>query len=751
MAPKKKSKQKGKEEPEFITTYRLEVHDGLQGFDGDFDELLSLFGELQRSSADIANPELDLLTFAASAHYFGVLTRDEFHTPRDPEADVESLQAQLDIIIRNRSKLPTSFDADAIRARHASRDAETELFARISAAYLEKMQLGKKGKKKKKKANKPQGTSNDGENLESSRKNAAAGTSTTIAESGQGSPPAAENEKAAFGTSCVVPYTPPVHTTRNPDLASLQPQFEPTIRNKPKVQTPFDVRTATNPDTELIALDAVQCQREMEAERRRRERRWAEKLQETPDQGETSANLSSNAATSTRMAESDQGTTKAVENEKKATPPNFIVMYPPSNEVDPETLHSTLKEINKRGVANFSARTAQVLSISPRPVEGNPSTDFLIYDPGIPPLTQRPFLPQMNVADVRSHPQVLAYEQFKLQRSALPQAVENKIEIAKTCPSIPSPSPSTESHLWAPDSKVNYGWRARVSARAASVKTVSADASSNPPAQFQHNATERRVNRKVAGLIYLINSQTQDSDPLHSCELNLGIIVKDQYRRCGWASQAIEVLLDKAFKDQLCNRVQAIVVDGPFKHAAMNLFMKSGFGHEGTRRRAFRSPYNLEFKDSTCLGVLATDWILRSHQAILNGGTVDGVHSISRFSIAPTSLWEEMFERHQREREELLRWEETDDTLGRLKRTLSSETIKEAYHSTTDADNDPTSAAEATDSESVCASGRSRAGSIPGSSSKAPASNQGLRSQSPDASSESDFSEISELADDSAS
>lgn len=57
--------------------HRLGVHRGPDGFGDDLEELRNLFGELQRSSADIANPDLDLLTFASSAQYFGVLTRDE--------------------------------------------------------------------------------------------------------------------------------------------------------------------------------------------------------------------------------------------------------------------------------------------------------------------------------------------------------------------------------------------------------------------------------------------------------------------------------------------------------------------------------------------------------------------------------------------------------------------------------------------------------------------------------------------------
>lgn len=176
-------------------------------------------------------------------------------------------------------------------------------------------------------------------------------------------------------------------------------------------------------------------------------------------------------------------------------------------------------------------------------------------------------------------------------------------------------------------------------------------------------------------------------------------------------------------------------------------YRRRGFGHEGTRRRAFRSPYTLEFRDVTYLGVLATDWATR--QFLLQGRAVDGIHSLCGFSIAPTSLWEEMFERHQREREELLRWDDGENPSRRLKRSMSSETIKEAYHSTSDAASGTSSTAETTDSESAYTSGKSRTSSISSSSSKKPSRH--VRSHSPDTSTESEFSLISEPGHDSAS
>lgn len=80
------------------------------------------------------------------------------------------------------------------------------------------------------------------------------------------------------------------------------------------------------------------------------------------------------------------------------------------------------------------------------------------------------------------------------------------------------------------------------------------------------------------------------------------------------------------------------------------------FGHEGTRRRSFFSPLEQEWKDVTYLAILDTDYMLRSY-----------------FKAAPKSLWDELFIRHDRERQALLRWEENK---ARLNRTASMETIR---------------------------------------------------------------------------
>ncbi|EDR09523.1 uncharacterized protein LACBIDRAFT_318670 [Laccaria bicolor S238N-H82] len=163
----------------------------------------------------------------------------------------------------------------------------------------------------------------------------------------------------------------------------------------------------------------------------------------------------------------------------------------------------------------------------------------------------------------------------------------------------------------------------------------------------------------LVGIVYLTSSQNY-GDLLHVGELNIGIILEPAFRKKGYARKAIEKVLETAFADQTCHRIQAIILDSWAKDRALNLFMQSRFGHEGTRRRAFFGPFDSEWKDTTYLAMLDTDWVMRT--------------CISpRFRVAPKSLWDELFARHQREREELLRWEERNNI---LKRSISMETVR---------------------------------------------------------------------------
>lgn len=87
------------------------------------------------------------------------------------------------------------------------------------------------------------------------------------------------------------------------------------------------------------------------------------------------------------------------------------------------------------------------------------------------------------------------------------------------------------------------------------------------------------------------------------------------------------------------------------------------FAHEGKRRRSFFSILEQEWKDTTSLAILDTDWMVRSKFLT---------------KPVPTSLWDEMLLRHDRERQQLMHWEDeqTQSWPKWLKRTASMETIR---------------------------------------------------------------------------
>jgi len=89
------------------------------------------------------------------------------------------------------------------------------------------------------------------------------------------------------------------------------------------------------------------------------------------------------------------------------------------------------------------------------------------------------------------------------------------------------------------------------------------------------------------------------------------------------------------------------------------------------------------WKDVTYLAVLDTDWVMHAFR-----------------KPAPKNLWDEMFLRHAREREELLRW---DDKQQRLKRTSSMETVRVLDTAPSETES---TADEATDSSSRVGKGK---------------------------------------------
>ncbi|PCH38870.1 acyl-CoA N-acyltransferase, partial [Wolfiporia cocos MD-104 SS10] len=149
------------------------------------------------------------------------------------------------------------------------------------------------------------------------------------------------------------------------------------------------------------------------------------------------------------------------------------------------------------------------------------------------------------------------------------------------------------------------------------------------------------------GITYVIASDMQN-------EANVGIALLPDWRGKGIATHALTLTLSWAFTQYACHRVQGLIMDGPFRDVARAALTSLGFSHEGTRRRAVLSTAFVGWRDVTYMAMLDTDWVMREHRK-------------------PRDVWDEMFKRHHREREELLQFE---TRLKELRRAPSAETIR---------------------------------------------------------------------------
>ncbi|KAM5543051.1 hypothetical protein V8D89_003435 [Ganoderma adspersum] len=156
---------------------------------------------------------------------------------------------------------------------------------------------------------------------------------------------------------------------------------------------------------------------------------------------------------------------------------------------------------------------------------------------------------------------------------------------------------------------------------------------------------------ETIGIVYLTQS------PLPS-EVHIGVGLLPTFRGKGMGIKACAFATQWAIETIAAHRVQARILASPDRSRAQRLFTALGFTHEGIQRRAVPDATGA-WVDVTCMGVVDLDWIMRR-----------------RLRAVPRNMWEELFARHQREREELLRWEETQEGLG-VRRTSSMETVRD--------------------------------------------------------------------------
>jgi RimJ/RimL family protein N-acetyltransferase len=80
-------------------------------------------------------------------------------------------------------------------------------------------------------------------------------------------------------------------------------------------------------------------------------------------------------------------------------------------------------------------------------------------------------------------------------------------------------------------------------------------------------------NLGAIGFVYLYPTVSSNIGPQGIVgEVNVGIILKKDYRGEGYAKQALTTVLDYAFKTLSCHRIQALIVDNYTKQHALTLF-----------------------------------------------------------------------------------------------------------------------------------------------------------------------------------
>ncbi|KDQ60149.1 hypothetical protein JAAARDRAFT_191555 [Jaapia argillacea MUCL 33604] len=172
--------------------------------------------------------------------------------------------------------------------------------------------------------------------------------------------------------------------------------------------------------------------------------------------------------------------------------------------------------------------------------------------------------------------------------------------------------------------------------------------SRNPPLPITYS--------QFVGFIYLMHPTAENAP---AGEVNIGVVVSPAYRGEGCGRQAVELVLKWVFGELGYRRVQAIVLEtSPSKEAAIRLFTSLGFAREGTRRRSVVSRVDGTWINATYIAMLDTDWALRDIRP------------------GPRSIWDEMFERHEREQEEIAKWEEGKARRKALQKRSSTETLK---------------------------------------------------------------------------
>ncbi|KAK2460997.1 hypothetical protein APHAL10511_006938 [Amanita phalloides] len=211
---------------------------------------------------------------------------------------------------------------------------------------------------------------------------------------------------------------------------------------------------------------------------------------------------------------------------------------------------------------------------------------------------------------------------------------------------------------------------------------------SRPSSKFKEPIIKEYYSGKdVIGVAYLTMPPESRNNADGVNDLNVGLIVHPDHRRKGYASQAMRLVLDQAFKTIRCHRVQAMIMD-PFTHSkypAYRFFTCIGFRQEGVRRRSYYNPFQNEYQDIAYLAILDTEWLTAQQTGM--------------------TPWDELLHRHDVERAMIMRWE------GRMEGEDDSKTVTGAVAETeteteTEAETEEAGTEERTETEEERTSSR---------------------------------------------
>jgi GNAT superfamily N-acetyltransferase len=115
------------------------------------------------------------------------------------------------------------------------------------------------------------------------------------------------------------------------------------------------------------------------------------------------------------------------------------------------------------------------------------------------------------------------------------------------------------------------------------------------------NSTNNSNDRIPIGSIFL---KAESSDMRHHCCSELGVDIIKEYQGHGYGSEAINWVLDWAFRQAGLHRVELSVLG--WNNRAKKLYEKLGFREEGRRRECFFK--DDEWWDELHMGILKKEW-----------------------------------------------------------------------------------------------------------------------------------------------